>query len=292
MWRGGAYSLGGSGGYEAEEPGGDEEGYVGTVCSLGRRSAAKTAVAVKCSNTFAPLVKEKEEEEEEEEENCLQPVVPTKEEEEQDAGRKDGEDEQGMAKGRWRKGRRKGVGDRGFQGGGKEQEGTVGGNGWRKTRHRKVGKGVVGMLKARTNGSINTVGEQEWEEVQLYVDSGATDTVVPEDSLVTVETVDGAARKAGVEYETADGGWLQNLGEKRFGAVSEEGVNKKLVAQVCGVSKALLSVSRVVKAGDKIVFDDGDSYIEDKASGERIRIQEDGGMYAVKMWVRNGGKGF
>ena len=35
--------------------------------------------------------------------------------------------------------------------------------------------------------------------------------------------------------------------------------------------------------------DDGGSYIEDKVTKERIFIEEEGGMYALKMWVRKDG---
>ena len=52
----------------------------------------------------------------------------------------------------------------------------------------------------------------------------------------------------------------------------------------------MLSVSKAVKAGNKVVFgDDEGGYIEDKLTKERIWIEEEGGMYALKMWVRKDG---
>ena len=48
----------------------------------------------------------------------------------------------------------------------------------------------------------------------------------------------------------------------------------------------MLSVRKVVSAGNKVVFDDV-SYIEDKDTGERILIEDQGGMYVLKMWVRD-----
>ena len=48
---------------------------------------------------------------------------------------------------------------------------------------------------------------------------------------------------------------------------------------------ALLSVSRMIKAGNTIVFDDEGSYIEHKASGEWLPLEEKGGVYTVKMWI-------
>ncbi len=58
--------------------------------------------------------------------------------------------------------------------------------------------------------------------------------------------------------------------------------------QVCAVNKALLSVSRMVQAGNRVVFDQKGSYVEDIHSGEKMYMYEKGGMYMLKMWVEKG----
>ena len=61
--------------------------------------------------------------------------------------------------------------------------------------------------------SVNGVTEDdEWEEVKLAVDSGATETVIPPDILEDVELRQGAPYKRGVEYEVANGVQIPNLG--------------------------------------------------------------------------------
>ena len=53
------------------------------------------------------------------------------------------------------------------------------------------------------------------------------------------------------------------------------------------VNKALLAVCKIFRSGNKVVFgDDEGSYIEDKRTGERIWMKEEGGMYLLKMWVK------
>ena len=113
--------------------------------------------------------------------------------------------------------------------------------------------------------------------------------MIPEDKLEGVRTEEGGAYKRGIQYEVADGTLIPNLGEKKFTAVGEDGVVRKMKAQVCDVNKALLSVKRVVEAGNRVVFDDGEggSYIEDKWTGERMMLKEVGGMYMLKPWVKN-----
>ena len=61
----------------------------------------------------------------------------------------------------------------------------------------------------------------------------------------------------------------------------------ELTAQVCEVNKVLLSVSKVVAKGNTKVFAPEESYIENQSTGARIYLKEQGGMYVLKMWVRN-----
>ena len=60
--------------------------------------------------------------------------------------------------------------------------------------------------------SVNTSGD--WEEIEMAVDSGATETVVGEDMLTSVKTVEGEAFKKGVEYEVASGTAIPNFGRE------------------------------------------------------------------------------
>ena len=137
---------------------------------------------------------------------------------------------------------------------------------------------------------VNRVLDKEWEEIELAVDSGASETVIGEDMLTAVETKEGPASRRGVQYEVANGVRIPNLGEKQFKGFTAEGLPRNLKAQVCEVNKALLSVNRLVQTGNRVVFDDAGSYIQDKTTGEKMWLREQGGMYMLKMWVR--GEGF
>ena len=125
-----------------------------------------------------------------------------------------------------------------------------------------------------------------WEGVTMYVDSGATETVLAENMLMSVELKEGMAMKQGVTYEVANGIRIANLGEREFTGVTQDGGVKRIKAQVCEVNKALLSVSKAVKAGNRVVFDDEGSFIQNKETGEMTWLVEEGGMYALKVWVK------
>ena len=64
-----------------------------------------------------------------------------------------------------------------------------------------------------------------------------------------------------------------------------------MVAQVCDVNKGLLSVSRVIHNGSRVVFDSDGSYIEDKTNGEIINLAERNGMFMLKLWTKKDFKG-
>ncbi len=149
-----------------------------------------------------------------------------------------------------------------------------------------TGGNIRFLRKIEPEGLNAVAGNGGWEEIEFNVDSGATETVIGEKMLMSVETKEGDQRRRGVEYEVANGVSIPNLGEKRFIGHTEEGCMRGVVAQVTEVNKALMSVFKIVAMGNKVVFgdDDGD-YIEDKATGERVWMVQNGGMYTVKMWV-------
>ena len=136
------------------------------------------------------------------------------------------------------------------------------------------------------SGSLNFIGANGWEEIELAVDSGASETVIGQD-MAQSATLSEQGPKMGKLYEMADGAKIPNLGEKEFIGVSTEGIQKELKAQVCEISKGLLSVSRVVDAGNRVVFSPKGSYIEDE-HGRRMHMEKKRGLYILKLWTKNG----
>jgi hypothetical protein len=53
---------------------------------------------------------------------------------------------------------------------------------------------------------------------------------------------------------------------------------------VMDVRRPIASVSRMVRSGHKVVFDDL-SYIQNKTTGEKIRIFERNGVYTLPAWL-------
>ena len=71
--------------------------------------------------------------------------------------------------------------------------------------------GVV--AKEPQSKGINAVADDQWVEIDVVVDRGATETVMAESTLSgVIDITEGAACKRGVTYEVATGEEIPNLG--------------------------------------------------------------------------------
>ena len=55
--------------------------------------------------------------------------------------------------------------------------------------------------------------------------------------------------------------------------------------QVCDVTKPLGSVRAMLQAGNRVIFDDKGSFIENKATGIRTNIEDRNGVFMFDIWV-------
>ena len=121
----------------------------------------------------------------------------------------------------------------------------------------------------------------------MTVDSGASATVVGEHMLKAMRLQEG---RTGVEYEVANGQRIPNLGEKVIdGETDIEGRRTIFKAQVCEVSKPLMSVKRLVESGHSVLFDPEGGRITDRKTGHQIWLHEVNGMYHLRLWVPSAG---
>ena len=157
---------------------------------------------------------------------------------------------------------------------------------WKKFQEdARNGKGMASMLTERRREGINAVTGEEWHEFTATMDSGASEHAVPPSSVDHVQLQ--AGPKKGAEYECADGGIIRNMGERRC-LVSSEGSDtiNRIDLQVTEVHKPLLSVGKMIDAGQRVVFDPQGSYVEDTVTGDRIMMTRRDGVYELKLWAK------
>ena len=141
---------------------------------------------------------------------------------------------------------------------------------------------VGSLIEIDTDG-VYGLNEQtpEWEELEFLVDSGASVTVVGQD---TVQAVQASEPTQSRQYKLADGSYIPHKGNKTFGAVTDIGITKQITASVTDVDTPLLSVAQIVRAGSTVVFHRDGSYVQDE-QGEKIPIEQKGGLFTLKVWV-------
>ena len=109
----------------------------------------------------------------------------------------------------------------------------------------------------------------------LAVDSGAAETARPRTWFPNHKKVESEGSKRGVFHTTADGSTVENEGKKTPLMSMSDGF------QVANVNKALGSVSKMVRNGNRVVFDTSGSYIENKMTNDVLWLRVRDGVFDV-----------
>ena len=125
----------------------------------------------------------------------------------------------------------------------------------------------------------------ERNPTNICIDSGAGESVCPVDFFPDYEMH--KTEKVGNLYRAAGGQELRNMGEKRP-RLKISGVTTSMTFQATShVRKPLAAASKITAKGNRIVLDDEDSlsYIENKATGTRIPLKIENGVYVMEVTV-------
>jgi hypothetical protein len=129
--------------------------------------------------------------------------------------------------------------------------------------------------------------EDGWEMLEITVDSGAGDTVLPSGMLSSIQTMSTVASRAMEEYEFANGGVISKDGEKRCLMMTPGSATPKgIVFQVTGVHKPLMSVVAMCDAGYECLMSKEGGFMRDVETGEMIPLIRRGNLYMLQAWVR------
>ena len=85
---------------------------------------------------------------------------------------------------------------------------------------------------------------------KITVDSGAAESVWPEDLMPEVQTKPSIGSQTGVTYIAANGNKMPNLGEKKVHFRTKDGLNSSILFQVTKVKKPLAAVSKITEKGN------------------------------------------
>ena len=139
---------------------------------------------------------------------------------------------------------------------------------------------------------------QSWGNLLFPIisDSGTCASVMPTSWRHHVPLRETPQSKAGDYYRAANGNTIYQEGERTVSIMTQEGSLRDMRFIVCDVAKALGSVSQMCRIGHRVVFNPfwshKGSYIEQVETVERMRLQEEGGLYVLKTKVAPRNKQF
>lgn len=134
---------------------------------------------------------------------------------------------------------------------------------------------------AENRGAVHGPGSRE---ILVTVDSGAAASVCP---AHTFEDYDHEAPDPGVTFLSANGQLVPEMAKVVPVVVTEEQQVRATQFSVADVHKPLMSAAQVANRGHRIVLEAEDkvSYIEELATGERMRLYQVDGVYVQKLVV-------
>ena len=143
------------------------------------------------------------------------------------------------------------------------------------------------------DNAISSAAESDggWIQMEVTVDSGACDTVMPISSC-SFKILPSYQSKNSMEYEVANGESIANLGERRcFIRTPGSREERRITFQVADVHKPLLSVTRAADAGFDCLLTDTGGFLIPRQSWESrndwIPISRRGNLYTMTCWVKS-----
>ena len=139
-------------------------------------------------------------------------------------------------------------------------------------------------IRPSAKPEINPV-EQRTKKVKVAVamDTGATTNASPNGVFGTkVTTVPDDERE---DLYGADNTKILNLGTQKGKGVSGENDTWEIDFDIAKISRPLGSVSRLLEKNHRAMFDKGNSYIQNKSTGKKTKLREDGGLFFLDLVV-------
>ena len=115
---------------------------------------------------------------------------------------------------------------------------------------------------------------------KVTVDSGAEDSVWPAPHVCWNKVAASEDSAKGIGFVAANGEKMYNYGTTQV-AFKKDGKVKTMNFSVTDCKKPLASVSKIVDRGNRVVFDDDESYILNKKTGEKILLERERGTYVM-----------
>ena len=156
----------------------------------------------------------------------------------------------------------------------------------RRSRQRAKKTNQASLLSVESSHDLSPkkiVEEKDrWVKVRVTMDSGAAGHVMPETMFPHVKI----ERKTPLKkFVAANGEQIKDLGAKRIPFKTNEGVQRCITFRSANVVKPLISMQKVVQAGNTVVLDEKNPHIRNTRDGTVIKLDVNNGVYTMDMWI-------
>ena len=132
---------------------------------------------------------------------------------------------------------------------------------------------------------------ESMEKITMTIDSGAVDTVGPTSVAKGHPTRPTEASNRGMFYKAANDTKIPIHGAKDLKCFTEKGDQVGMEIQIADVQRVLGSVRKMCEAGNKVVFEKGNCYIQNMVTGKTTPIKGGSKGYTIDLWVPKGDPG-
>ena len=151
-------------------------------------------------------------------------------------------------------------------------------------------KRCINLLTSTPTTQLNAVDSastlMKWIKVPIAMDSGSMANVTPPSLFSVLVQATDASRNKEV-FHGADSTAIPNLGSQSVSGKSDSDnpVNIDIDFEVANISRPLGSVSKLLRKNNKVVLDEGNSFIQNKTTGQKVSLREEGGLFFLDVWV-------
>ena len=127
--------------------------------------------------------------------------------------------------------------------------------------------------------------QSKWKRLAAVVDSGAAENVLLAGVCNHVKLIATRRSDAGVGFRGAGGERIRNHGQRKFKVRMRDGHVARITWQVADVKRPLMSVAKMVAAGNRVHLDSKDPRIV-RPKGDVIPLRKAEKVFVIDFWVR------
>ena len=154
----------------------------------------------------------------------------------------------------------------------------------RRNRQRMKKDNQASLLSVESSQSLSSKKvvevKDKWVKVRVTMDSGAAGHVMPETMFPHVKL---ERRTSPKKFVAANGDQIKDLGEKSIPLKTKEGIQRCITFRSANVVKPLISMQKVVRAGNVVVLDEKNPHIRNTRDGTVIKLDVNNGVYTMDM---------